>query len=417
MQNILSRLFAAEPRSWEHLRGIRELQWIEGAADALHGCKIGFTEHLGHHVLFVLPDAVFSGDGTARGQTEFENFIGERFRGFLLPLDMAIVENEWMEIAIAGMKDVGDAKTGFAAETRNLAHYLRQSRSRYHTVLDDVVRRDAAHGSEGGFASLPHQGALGFALRQPNFQSTILAAEFINVAHKRLDLHIRAIEFYEKQAATIGIVGVNGGFGSLDGKVVHHFDGRGQHASSDDVADGRSGFVGAWKRSQQCADALRSFHDTKNNFRGDAESAFGPDKQASQIVPGRVESLSSDVHQGTVWKDDIQAENVSRRESILEAVRSTGILGNVAANAAYRLRGWIGCVEIAVRFDAAGNVKIENARFNDNALVGKIDLEDAIHTRKADDNSLLNGQRTATQPGARTSRDEGDTFRMTKVDN
>jgi hypothetical protein len=66
---VFPRRFAAEARRRENFCGIRELQWVERAANALHGNQVGFSEHLGHHFLFVLADTMFSGDGTARLDT------------------------------------------------------------------------------------------------------------------------------------------------------------------------------------------------------------------------------------------------------------------------------------------------------------------------------------------------------------
>ncbi len=93
MRNVFARLFAAEVGRRENFCGIREIEGIEGAADALHGAQIGLAKHFGHHALFVFADTVFAGDGTASGETDFENFVGERLRGFGLAFDVAVVED------------------------------------------------------------------------------------------------------------------------------------------------------------------------------------------------------------------------------------------------------------------------------------------------------------------------------------
>src|ERR1051325_549571 len=115
--------------------------------------------------------------------------------------------------------------------------------------------------------------------------------------HKRFDFSKRAIELDKKKAAAIGIVGMDGGFGGLDGEVVHHLDGSGQHAGGDDAADGGACLVGERKRSKECADAFRTLDDAENDFGGDAESAFGADENAGEIVAGRVERFSAKMNE------------------------------------------------------------------------------------------------------------------------
>ena len=66
-----------------------------------------------------------------------------------------------MEVAVAGVEDVGDADARFGAEAPDFAHDLWEGGARNDAVLDDVVGGDAAHGGEGGFAAFPDEGALG----------------------------------------------------------------------------------------------------------------------------------------------------------------------------------------------------------------------------------------------------------------
>ena len=103
-------------------------------------------------------------------------------------------------------------------------------------------------------------------------------------------------------------------------------------------------------------------------------------------------------------------------KAVLQAMRAAGIFGDVAADAADRLRGGIGRVEIALRLDAAGDVQIDDAGLDDDAGVGEIDFEDAVHAREADDDAVFDGQRAAAQAGAGAARDEGDLFAMADAD-
>ena len=125
MGDVFAGFFAAEAGSWKNFSGIAEIKRIEGAADSLHGGEVGFGEHFGHGVFFVLADAMFASDGAAGGDAEIEDFGGEGFGGVLLAGDARVVEDERVEVAVAGVEDVGDANACCGAKARNFAHHLR----------------------------------------------------------------------------------------------------------------------------------------------------------------------------------------------------------------------------------------------------------------------------------------------------
>src|SRR5437870_297530 len=95
-----------------------------------------------------------------------------------------------------------------------------------------------------------------------------------------------------------------------------------------------------------------------------------------------------------------------RREAVLEAMRSPGILGDVAADRADRLRRRIGRIEISVREYALRHMRIDHPRLDNDARVGNIDLENAIEPRQADDDSAFGRQRAAAQASPGTARHE-----------
>ena len=321
-----------------------------------------------------------------------------------------------MEIAIAGVEDVGYAEACFSAEARDFVHDLRERGARDDAVLDDVVGGDAAHGGESGFATFPDKGAFRVTLRKANFGSAIFAAEFADVLHEEFDFGDRAIEFDKEQAAAIGIVSVDGGFRGLDGQVVHHFDGGGEHAGGDDVTDGGAGFSGAGKRGEERAHAFGAFDDAKNNFCGDAECAFGANEDAGEIVAGGVERFCAEVDEGAIGENDFEAEYMRGGETVFEAVGAAGIFRHVAADAADGLGRRIGGVEKIVGLDARGDIEIDDAGFHGDAGVGDVDFEDAIHARETDDDAVIDGERAAAESGAGTSGDEGNAFAMAEAE-
>ena len=175
--------------------------------------------------------------------------------------------------------------------------------------------------------------------------------------------------------------------------------------------------VGPVERGQERLHAFGpALDDAQNDFSGDAERPFGTAENAEEIVAGSVESFSAEVDEGAVGQDNFEAEDVSGGEPVFEAVGAAGVFGYVAADAADGLRGGIRGVEITLRLDARGDVEIDNAGLDDDAGVGEIDFEDAVHAREADDDAVFYGERPAAKASAGAAGYEGDAFAMAEAE-
>src|SRR5262249_6276282 len=143
----------------------------------------------------------------------------------------------------AGMKNVRYAKSCCSGERVDFSEDFGQRGARDNAVLHDVVGGDAAHGGESGFATLPDESALSFSLREADFGTAVREPDFVDVLHAGFDFGDGAVELDEEQAAAHRVVGVDGGFGGLNGERVHHFDRSGENAGGDDAADGSAGLI------------------------------------------------------------------------------------------------------------------------------------------------------------------------------
>src|SRR5258708_30887147 len=242
-----------------------------------------------------------------------------------------------MEVAVACVKDVGNAQARFLAEALDLAHDLREGGARNHAVLNDVVGRDAAHGSESGIAAFPDEGALRVGLSYADFPGAVRTANPVDVVHQGLHFGDGAVELHQKQAAAIWIVGVDGGFGGLNGETVHHLDGGREHSRGDDAADGGAGFVGGIKRGEQRAHTLRALYDAQHHFISNSTRPFATNQNSGEVVAWGIESFSAEVEERAVGQTNLEAEDMRRRETVFKAVRAAGIFRDVAADGAHRL--------------------------------------------------------------------------------
>jgi hypothetical protein len=81
---------------------------IESAFEALLMRQVALVEHCSHEVTLFDADPVLAGQHSTDFDAELED-IGTKSLGALdLAGDVGVIENKWMEIAVAGMEDVRD---------------------------------------------------------------------------------------------------------------------------------------------------------------------------------------------------------------------------------------------------------------------------------------------------------------------
>src|SRR5258708_34658849 len=102
--------FGAAMQGWKHLAGIEQALRVEGAFQPLLLVEIDLAEHLRHQVALLDADAVFAGEDAAKFDADPKDVRAEG----LCPLHLAglvgIVQDQRMQIAVAGMKHIGDAQ-------------------------------------------------------------------------------------------------------------------------------------------------------------------------------------------------------------------------------------------------------------------------------------------------------------------
>ena len=88
--------------------GFGEPGGVERAAQPLERVEVGLGEHLRHVLLLVDADAVLAGDRAAGVQAGVEDQPGQLLGLLGLALDRAVVADERVQVAVAGVEDVGD---------------------------------------------------------------------------------------------------------------------------------------------------------------------------------------------------------------------------------------------------------------------------------------------------------------------
>ncbi len=125
-------------------------------ADALHGFEIGVGVHVRHAALLFASDAVLPRDGAASFDADIQNAHGEVDCALFFAGIVGAIEDDWVEVAVTGVKDICDAKVFCGGHLGYLFENCGKCRARDDAVLHDIVRREAAGRGEGGFAALPY---------------------------------------------------------------------------------------------------------------------------------------------------------------------------------------------------------------------------------------------------------------------
>ena len=96
------------------LAGIEQAFRVEGALHPLLLLQVVLAEHLAHQVALFHADAVLAGQHAADPHAGAQNVGAERLRLLQVARSVGIVEDQRMQIAVAGVKDVGSSAARIA---------------------------------------------------------------------------------------------------------------------------------------------------------------------------------------------------------------------------------------------------------------------------------------------------------------
>ena len=125
--------------------------------DAAHEVEVSVGEYEGHELGFFHADAVFAGERAADFEAVVDNFGGGLHGAFELGGVAGVVEDDGMQIAVAGVENIADLKTELRADFLDAAEGLRKFRTRNHAVEDVAAGSEAAERTEGVFAAFPEK--------------------------------------------------------------------------------------------------------------------------------------------------------------------------------------------------------------------------------------------------------------------
>src|SRR3954451_7937364 len=116
----------AAPTAREHLGRAATPLGVEGGPEGGHRGEVVGGEELGHELQLLDADAVLTGDAAADGDAFLQDLVaGQEHAPDLLRVTL-VEQEDRVDVAVAGMEDVGDPQAVMRADGVNLAEDVRQ---------------------------------------------------------------------------------------------------------------------------------------------------------------------------------------------------------------------------------------------------------------------------------------------------
>src|SRR5579863_6635339 len=128
--------FGAAMQLREDLAGVQQPFGIEGAFEALLMGKIVLVEHRAHQIALLDADPVLASQHPADFDAQPQDVGAEGFGALDLALLVGVVEDERVEVAVAGVKHIGDAEPVPLRKLADASEHLRQPRPRDRPIQD-----------------------------------------------------------------------------------------------------------------------------------------------------------------------------------------------------------------------------------------------------------------------------------------
>ena len=127
----------------EHFAAIGNFLGVDGPAQRLHNIELFFAEHRRHIIALLHADAVLASDRAAQRYTKRQD-LARQLLGFVQRARLApVIQNQRVQVAVAGMKDVGDIQLIFLFKRVDFQQRFAQAAARDDAVLHDIIGAQA----------------------------------------------------------------------------------------------------------------------------------------------------------------------------------------------------------------------------------------------------------------------------------
>lgn len=381
---------------------------IEGAFDGEEEVVTAVAELEFEVVALGFADAVFAGDGAAEVDGELEDFSEGVFDPGHFDGVAFVGEDGGVEVAVAHVAEVGDAELVFFADGLDAFDHADEFAAGDGGVFEDGGGADAGEGAEGGAAGGGEFETLGFVGGAADGSGVVATGDGFHGGGFGFDHGGVAVAFHEEEGFGFdGEAHFGVGFDAAEGGVVEEFEGAGDDAGGDDVADGLGGVFDAVEGGDEGAAGFGGGDETEEDLGDDAKGAFAADEEVFEGVAGDVfDAFVAEPEHLAVGEDDLHAHDVVAGDAVFEATEAAGIFRDVATDGGDFHGAGVGGVEEAGGGGGGFDFLGDDATFGVEGEVAGVDFEDAVHADEAEDDAALDGEAAAGEAGAGAAGDE-----------
>ena len=186
----------------------------------------------------------------------------------------------------------------------------------------------------------------------------------------------------------------------LQRALVHQLQGRREVARLEQPADGRGGVLDGLEAHHGGGVVAGPGDQLHDDAGDDPEGALRADEEVHQAVAGGALADSpAEFEDAAVGQHDRHPDHVVGGQAVLQAVRATGVAGDVAADGRDHLAGGVGRIHQALGRGTGVEVAIDHARPGHRHQVGGVDLQ-LGQPLEAQDDATREGDRPADQSAA-----------------
>src|SRR5215218_3687820 len=340
---------------------------------------------------------------------------GELLGPLGLSLHVVVVEDERVQVAVAGVEDVRDPQAVLAAEVGDLLQYLPELRARDDGVLHVVVVGDASHRPKGRLAALPEERPLFVVLGDPDLRGVRLLADVDDAIELVRHLGLGTVQLHDQDRARLREARVHRDLDRLDGEGVHHLDRRRDDPLADDPRDGAARLLSVLERRQKRPHRLRLTDYTQRYLGRYPQRPLRAHERPDQVVSRRVGGLpAAAVRHRAVGQNHLRPHDVVRRETVFQTMYAARVLRQVPADGGDDLARRVRGVVVAFVGDLLRDPHVDHTGLDDHPLVRDVHLEDLAHPRHDDEHPRLDRERPAGEAGAGAAGDERDALVVTR---
>ncbi len=324
----------------------------------------------------------------------------------------AVEREERVEVAVAGVEDVGDDEPVALGDRVHAGEDLGELGARHHAVVQVVVGRDLRNRAERGLASLPDQRALGVVGGHADRADVVRPGRRLHGTRLRLHGLGDAVDLDDQDRRGVGgVARVREVLRRHHDAVVHHLDRGGHDAGRDDGRDRGRAVLHRGEVEEHRPHGRRERREAHAHPGHDAQRALAPHHHAAQVVAGRLGSLAPEALQGPVGQHHVEREDVRRRDAVREAVRAARVRVHVAPDRRGLLRRGVGRVGEPARRERGREVEVEEPGLHPGEPVLGAHLEDPLHLRGDDDEGVADRGGGAGEPRPRSAGDDREAVR------